>query len=275
MAGFYHIAYKAFKFLTLYVYSSRYEGGGFMFYTISNTLFYVLYIIILLIVFFLSVNAGRVIAGMFSTAIIATYYVHRDVEATFVEPSRTLSLAKARASDESQDARPLKQRKYDDYVKAKKDYDDAVKRDLESSLHGKDVRFSERLRLLPRRESADYASDSEHAAPPGPRRGGRRQDRIMLDAVEAFNERYNRDDVFADSDDENPVTNNRTSTNSSDFFIYRQPSLNKATWEMTPKAYREGLEREEAAELWGDIRPEQTRTVARQRRASIAMYYGD
>lgn len=156
-------------------------------------------------------------------------------------------------------------------MKAKKAYDEAVRKE---EMGCSDHSMGERLRLLPRTSSHEYSVDSFDPVPPTGRRGGRRESNMekVTDAVQAFNDRYNGDEhIFDDTDEENP--SNKTGQ-SADFFIYRQPSLNKATWEMAPKPYREGLEREEAADIWGDIRPEQTRKVARQRRASIAMYYG-
>jgi hypothetical protein len=272
VALFFYISLKVFKYMTLYIYGNHYEGGGFLFYTISSTLFSVLYMIILLIVFFFSVNGSRGVGIVFSLMLLVTYYVQCDVEKTFVGPSKTLSLAKARAFDESQDTRSERERKHDEYIKAEKAYKDAEQNEEEDGTNGG---ITERLRLLPRRSSGEFSADSDHA--PKFRRGGKRINNSdhVTDTVQAFNDRYQHDDLFTDSvhsgDEEKPGNKTR---NNSDLFIYRQPTLNKATWEMTPKSYREGLERDESAELWGDVRPEQTRKVARQRRASIAMYYG-
>ena len=96
----------------------------------------------------------------------------------------------------------------------------------------------------------------------------------LQDAVDAFNERYNGDDALEAFEDDDDIEGGGTKKNGDAFFIYRQPSLNRATWEVAPKPYRDSLERDESADLWGDDRPEQTRKVARQRRASIAQYYG-
>lgn len=284
VSSFFYVSYKVFKYMTLFIYGSQYEGGGFLFYTMSNILFFVLYMIILLMIFFFSVNGSSTVAGLFSVMLWMTLYVQLDVQKTFVAPSRTLSLAKARAFDDAQDTRPLKDRKFDEYQKARKAYEEVKRSEDRAIAQGKRAPtspMSHRLRVLPRVDSCDELSaDSRHdfqrTSGHGTRAGRRAGVGIVPAAIHEFNERYNGDEAFYDSeDDEDPhdASVNKLSHNA-DFFIYRQPSLNKATWEMTPKSYRTGLERDEAAELWGDVRPEQTRKVARQRRASIAMYYG-
>jgi hypothetical protein len=285
VAGFFRLTYKVFRYMTLFVYGNHYEGGGFLFYTVSDIIFYVLYMINIVIAGYLSVHGTSILAGFFSAILFITILVHRDVHKTFVEPSKTLALTKARAFDETRDPRGLRDRKHENYMRAKKEYEEATLKESEEKedddCEGGDM--SKRLfkRLLPRTSSGDYSVVSScpgTAVSDHKKRSSMQMADVdtLEDAVARFNQRYNEDELFdAFEDDENPNESNTAAQSNATFFIYRQPSLNRATWEVIPKSYRDDVEREQDdADLWGDERPEQTRKVARQRRASIAQYYG-
>jgi len=262
--------------MTLFIYGARYEGGGFLFYSLSDTVFNILAMIQAVVAAYLAANGGGKVAIFFAITIFINLMVRSDVQRTFVIPSKTLSLNKARASDESQDKRSLKERKFDEYVEARKAYEKAKKEQNEmDSSDGDPSRKALFKPLLPRVDSSEFSIESMESPPPvAPARRGKKRDTTRrLSAVELFNIRYNEEQLLEEFDEENQAKK-ETNNDSSDFFIYRQPSLNKATWETTPKPYREGLEREEAAEVWADVRPEQVRKTARARRASIAMCYG-
>lgn len=284
VALFFKVAFKVFKFMTLYIYGGQYEGGGFLFYTISKIVFYVLYMIITVVAAYLAVNGSGTIGGLYIILLGVVFVVQRDVEHTFVVPSKMLSLTKARAFDESQDTRSLKEKAKEAFLKAKNLYEKAEKdeKDLGHSDHF-DARAESLTRpLLNRTNSVDSLSSgvSQHEPVSAPRRGRKRGGFVdtqsgdgassIVDAVELFNKRYTDENAF-DTEDED---GNPKAAPGTDFFIYRQPTLNKTTWETQPKAYRDGLEREESPEVWGDKRPEQVRHTARARRASIAMCYG-
>ena len=269
MAGFFLLARKVFTYMTLFIYGNHFEGGGFLFYTLSDILFYIMYMIILVVVGYFSIRGTGVQAGIFSIMLFVVIAVHRDVRNTFVEPSKTLSLAKARAFDETQDTRSLRERKFEQYTRAKKEYDAAVRKE-EAEGQG-DVSRQLFRRLLPRSSSGDVSLSSFDSSHHNDRRS-MNDTNSLEDAIQRFNDRYNGEDAFDDDEDINNDDSPGKPNNS--FFIYRQPALNRATWEVAPKPYRDSVERDEAAEVWGDERPEQTRKVARQRRASIAMYYG-
>lgn len=279
VAVFFKLSFKVFKFMTLYIYGGDYEGGGFLFYTISNIIFYVLYMIIAVIGAYLAVNGGGEIGVLYLLLLGVVFFVQRDVERTFVIPSKMLSLAKARVFDEKQDTRSWKEKTKDAFLKAKKAYKNAEKDEkaLGHSDHF-DAQAQNLMRPLHYRtdSSKSLGSDSNHVSVTAPRRGRKKgcvetqTGDAALSAVEMFNKRYTDENAF-DTEDED---GNPKAAPGTDFFIYRQPTLNKTTWETQPKAYRDGLEREEAPEVWGDKRPEQVRQTARARRASIAMCYG-
>ena len=278
VALFFRVAYKVFKFMTLYIYGGLYEGGGFLFYTISKIVFYVLYMIIIVVAAYLAVNGNGKIGGLYLILLGVVFIVQRDVEETFVVPSKMLSLTKARAFDETQDTRSWKEKAKEAFLKAKNVFEKAEKdeKELGHSNHF-DPRAENLMRpLIGRSNSTDSLSSglSDHGPANAPRRGRKRGGFVesgdVVDAVELFNKRYTDENAF-DTEDED---GNPKAAPGSDFFIYRQPTLNKTTWETQPKAYRDGLERDEAPEVWGDKRPEQVRHTARARRASIAMCYG-
>lgn len=221
VAMFFKCAYKVFKYMTLYVYGNAYEGGGFLFYTMNAVLFYVLYLLILIIVSYLSLHGNAAMAAVFSLTLIAVWMVHHEVYQTFVRPSLSLSLTKARLSD-------------------KNSYVSRYKKDDADGMENSDGSSSLRRKLLPRDTDASFSSDDESVEQ------GMTDSEKQRRAVERMEKRYENDETLSDLS----VTD--ASGPADDFFIYRQPSLNRATWEVAPRPYRDntvsGLDT--AAEVW-------------------------
>jgi Calcium-dependent channel, 7TM region, putative phosphate len=119
VALFYKCAYKVFKYMTVFLYGNGYAGGGFLFYTLNQFLFAILYFMIFLICGYISLNGGGVMAGTLSCLIFVVYGVQSAIHDTFVAPSRTLSLTKARLSDATEETRTPYQKRLDDFLHAK------------------------------------------------------------------------------------------------------------------------------------------------------------
>lgn len=231
VAFFFKCAYKVFKYMTLYVYGNHYEGGGFLFYTLTSILFYVLYLMIIMVAGYLSIRGSGAMASIFSLLLIITSAVHVSVHRTFVIPSKTLSLAKARISDESNDPRTTKQRKLEAYLKAKAAFEEMAQED------GPTTETLTR-KLLPASDvstvdddnypSSDVNESSDNSANDADRR---------RTAMQKLERKYREEETFSE------VTESDASGSRPDFFIYRQPSLNRATWEVSPRSYHRNAEK--------------------------------
>lgn len=181
---------------------------------------------------YLSVFGNPVEAGIFSIMLIVTVAVHLAVHRIFIEPSRTLSLVKAVAADRSADAGILRKRKYDQYVRAKREWEACQRmEDGEGPSAGK--------MALENFSSEFFGTDSDNS--PSARRSSetaQSSDQIRA-AIARMEDRFKADDYDRLSD----LTSSEYDANepSQRFFIYRQPSLNRATWESRPRPYRQEL----------------------------------
>lgn len=236
VAVFFKCAYRVFFYMTLFIYGNNYEGGGFLFYTLNNVLFYMLYLLILLISSYLSLHGTGEMAGIFAVLLFVVALVHIDIHRTFVVPSRSLSLTKARLSDQ----------------KSKRESPRA--RDIQSEEDDNTTQFQRQNRH--RRASIDEEILRKRLFPPSSTRmslSAQGQDLESVEEGDSDNsvslqkaiERMERRYV----DDLSELSDTEASGPAHDFFIYRQPSLNRATWEVAPRPYRDVV-RQEKAEVW-------------------------
>jgi len=239
VAVFFKCAYKVFKYMNLFIYLSPYEGGGFLFYTLSSILFYVLYIIILIIAGYFSLHGSAAMAIVLLLMIPVACFVQRGVYKTFVRPSKTLSLTKAVISDNARDKRSKRERKLQEYLRAKMDLEQAEEEE-ESQQHELEAK------LLPQ-SSAIFHVDEDYSGTSRRETLTSREENVPSDqtqqAVERIERRYRPYDSMSE------VTESDGSGPGPDFFVYRQPSLNRATWEVSPRPYRYKAERDDV-EMW-------------------------
>lgn len=132
VALFFLCSYKVFKYMALFVYGSTSESGGSLFYILTTILLFVVYMNILVISGYLSLNGSNQMAAVFLIVmIVVTAVLHQLIQTIFVKPSMTLSLEKARLSDEANDTRTAMERKLERYSEAKREFQRA--KDEESS----------------------------------------------------------------------------------------------------------------------------------------------
>jgi len=244
VAGFFFLASKVFTFMALYVYSNNYEAGGFLHYTLSNILFAVLYLVILIVAGTISAHGSNAMASVFLFPLLAiTLTVQRLVYKTFVEPSLTLSLTRAREFDENSDRRTPYERKLQLVMDAKKEFEDLQeKNDFDSGHRDKILStFAEHAEknTFGGNEDATLVSEEDGHLPgdakPGEssppeserrRKAAARMQRRYHEGVDSLSDVT--DSEWSDS-----------TTPTLDYFVYRQPSLNRAMWESSPRPYRE------------------------------------
>jgi hypothetical protein len=162
-------------------------------------------------------------ASVFILMLAATIMVHKAIQGTFVQPSRTLALTKARVSDEGKErerACKPRSRSLSHLKSVKKSF-----RDGDTT-----TRFtsdaSERKSLM---DSADGLSDEEMDEETN-------EETKRRLAVEKIEKRYERP-----SSSLSHAEQGKRSSSSGDYFIYRQPSMNRATWEVSPRPYRDDI----------------------------------
>lgn len=218
--------------MTLYVYGKKYEGGGFLFYTMSNILFIVTYLVILVLAGSLSAHGTGGGAIAFLLLLPITYFVQRVIFKTFVKPSMTLSLARARAFDEQNDKRTPYERKWQKYRDAKKELEN-----ISVSDHGSGEKL---LTLVTDAATGLKSDETSGASPPILPDQNRTLDEDHLTesqlrkiALLSMQRRYQENESMSDVTDDCAF----------DFFVYRQPSLNQATWEYGPRPYRKNVVR--------------------------------
>lgn len=236
--GYFRCTYKAFKYMYLFYYGKFYENGGQLFYHLSTIVFFILYLVTLIVIGYLSRYGTGAMAGLFAIVLLIILVTHLKVMHTFVEPSRMLSLAKARMIDDTMDRRNSNQRKLDAYRRAKADLRGLE--DSEGQCHGRTEHSlmnsllehsalddDEESPLLSDDESIETFTDSQRKAI----------------ADKRMQMRYREHDSVSDFTDEEYDPGN-------DFFIYRQPSLNRVTWELSPRPYRQRFCKDSDCEIW-------------------------
>lgn len=224
--------------MTLFTYGKDYEGGGFMFYTLSDILFCVLYITIVSSAGYFSLHGSKVLGGMYSVLLLITVVVHRDVLKTFIKPSKTLSLAKARAVDEASDTRTPHDRKIQEFIRARQALE-TFERKGSTDIDDREIELFQGLLATP--VPAPTLFDGDPMELDAGAESGLQSDEMEFLEVEqrqraaARMQRLYQEELgescseFADSE---------LSGHRAGFFIYRQPSLNQATWEVAPLPYR-------------------------------------
>lgn len=275
VAAFFILAYKVFKYMNLFVYGKRYEGGGFLFYTLSNIIFFVVYMIVVIIAAFFSLHGSGVLAGVFCLLLFITYYVQRDIHRTFVVPSRTLSLSKARAFDadrrdrqsgREQNMAELRrlQKRVEELKKWRSSSEDgkatavvAEEEEAEDDRENSVIRYLHHDNFaaeLDRNNTQSVGlSDSERSSHSTRRQvalGSATDSELGLDEEEHRRRLMNRFQPRYQEDAVSDLSTSESNGPGSDFFIYRQPSLNRATWELAPRPYRKKILRDAETEIW-------------------------
>lgn len=236
VALFFKSAFKVFKYMTLYIYGNDYEGGGFLFYQLTDLVFLLLYGLIILLTGYFSLFGSAAMAGVFSLLLFVTIATHRVMIKAFTKPSETLALTKALEFDTSETS--PRDRALKEFFRAKAF--------LEENEDDNDYR-REMQRLMPSSgESVDNMSMSSQSRYRGDRSVSGRRNSLqsevgteagsvdVRESLKRFARRYEDEDAMSDI---TGATDDKGS--SRDFFIYRQPSLNRSTWETMPRPYWE------------------------------------
>lgn len=227
---YFRSAYKVFRYMILFIYDKTYENGGKLFYCLSTILFLVLYMVVLIIVGYLSLRGTAAMAGLFGGMLLIILLTQVHIHRTFVVPSRTLSLAKARIIDDGKSAI---------HQGRKKDTEDTPRTAVGPRRRHR--RSNSLIQSLLENAGDDLDEDTDTADLSDSNDTVESETRRAL-ADRRMQERYREMDTMSDVTDED--------SQGIDFFIYRQPSLNRVTWELSPRPYRERIDRDVHCEIW-------------------------
>lgn len=219
-ALYFYVAAKVYTHQALFVYAQPYEGGGKLMYLLNRSIFGIVYLSICFFAAILGLkDAGIASAvGFFVLMLIITYVVDIWITTTFVNPSITLALTNARIIDEETKARNERKRLYKEFKDEKR-----RKRKEEESSTSRFESGSGKENYLP--------SQLRSSVPESKKMGltKRSESNIRDEYISAKNKRKAAKEKNApskSSDDDNRIA---------EFYLYRQPQLNKTTWETKPR----------------------------------------
>ena len=245
-SAYFYVATKVYTYQALFVYAQRYEGGGKLMYYLNRTTFTIIYIAVTIF----SINLGLRGAGVqapsfFVIMMFLTILVDRKIAKNFAVPSTTLALTNARLIDEDSARKEERLQRYKEYKveKAEKKAVAAKTRKEEKSKSKKvdsatdrvkdsinSVEEEELLKTPARVTSSDGKTILQlpvlrENTPDQLRQ--RRAAKLAADS-KGGNRLYGGDNDDSDGEGSDGV----------DFYLYRQPQLNKTLWEKKPRPYR-------------------------------------
>ena len=225
-ALFFYVATKVYTHQALFVYAQPYEGGGKLMYQLNRSVLSVVYTTVNVFAVLLALKKERVTAIVFAIVMNAlTFRVDREIKKKFITPGLTLALTNARMIDEQNKLDEDRVRQYREYRRAK-----ITKRRKEAQSKFVESKTEKPSLLKVGRSSsillgARNTDDSPIKSRPEVKRT--RFNATADKSVAGKSIAALEDD--SDSDD--------SMENDQDFYLYRQPELNKSIWETKPRSY--------------------------------------
>jgi len=242
-AVYFYLAIKVHTHQALYVYAQPYEGGGMIMYQLNRSIFAIIYISIGIFSVLFSLKKSQTSGYMFGIVMtIITILTDVKIRKDFVKPSITLALTNARIIDEENSRRQELSRKYQEYKAAKRERKkrEVTIKSTESSNTtdrkfnydvDRNIRFNSEIEdvdnsYMPTSLIASKADNDPIA------RTLSSPTRVRFSKLERRTS--NRKPASLTSDSRNRSTD---SCDDKDFYLYRQPQLNKSLWETKPRPY--------------------------------------
>jgi len=224
-AVFFYIAVKVYTHQALFIYAQPYEGGGKLMYQLNRSVFAIVYTTNSIFSVLLSLKGNQIAAASFFLVFnIGTLLVDRRVTKKFITPGLTLALTNARLIDEEIKKKEEVSRAYVEYKAMK-------------MMKMKEASRAANI-LQQNQKYDDIGASSKSQLPPRPNQNVRvRHARFKHDVknVERPSSSHSKKKVrrtndFSDSDDD-------SLDGDDDFYLYRQPHLNRSQWETKPRPY--------------------------------------
>ena len=259
-AVYFYFGTKVYTHQALYVYGQRYEGGGKLMYQLSRTVFSILYFSICIFSILLGLKSMRIAAIAFLVVMmVITVLVDKNITYLFVKPSLNLALSNARVIDEEIKIQKERDRLYEEYKKArakkkKEDYTMLKLKKINKTIYETegdddgDTNASPNMSYMPStlfagsKITTNTSSNDSNNPSSDRERVSFSADVKILPSISSPRRRkkiLTKDDDATLSQSENIEVVAGNSSDSDDFYLYRQPSLNKDLWETEPRAYWE------------------------------------
>jgi|Transcript_11259 hypothetical protein len=242
VAIFFYLATKVYTHQALYVYAQPYEGGGKLMYLLNKSIFIILHISITIFGTVLGLREAPIMGPTFLIVMnLITFLVRRRVYKTFVEPSVTLALTNARIIDEENERKAERMRAYQTYKEEKKE----KRRQAIKAANQNSKRFS--LPSVSEEEEPAAGDAKEKSASYLPTSLATSASKtVHFKNVESSSSSSSEQQKLtqrhvAKAGEKVKVEQQTKNENDAamDFFLYRQPSLNKSLWETKPRPYRD------------------------------------
>jgi len=230
-AAYFYLATKVYTHQSLFVYRQPYEGGGMIMYQLNRSVFVIIYISVIIFSILFGLKKGQSAGLAFGIVMITmTILVDIKIGRDFVKPSITLALTNARIIDEDNARRQELSRKWQEYRAVKK-----KRKELEKAEAEENLKHNSETKLSYHDEGERVGNSYMPASLISPK---------LISPRSTNKRRVNvRDDVIDEKESsmlDSPKTPRRRSLGTKDdhdFYLYRQPQLNKALWEKEPRPY--------------------------------------
>mmetsp|Transcript_41498 Transcript_41498/g.81344 ORF Transcript_41498/g.81344 Transcript_41498/m.81344 type:complete len:610 (-) Transcript_41498:238-2067(-) len=226
----FYISTKVYTHQALLICAQKYEGGGLHMYMLNTLVFILLYVSIIILTFYLLIrNEGKLYIGVVFVSCIfpIVLYVDVKIKRRFVFPSQTLSLARARALDEENLVKEETSRKYREY-KAEKEMRKKIQKAKEKK--GKSTEATKTIHGDNRKKNVAPMLQMHALEKPG----------TEFDHSQAINGIQNN--RKKNPQEQSLLVGDKMKVKKKDmkddYFVYRQPSLNRLKWETKPQPYR-------------------------------------
>mmetsp|Transcript_969 Transcript_969/g.1398 ORF Transcript_969/g.1398 Transcript_969/m.1398 type:complete len:478 (+) Transcript_969:82-1515(+) len=228
-AVFFFIALKVYVHQALFVYAQPYEGGGKLMYLLNRSVFVILYLAIGIFSTVLGLReAASQAPTFFILATSMTLIVDLNIQKKFVKPSATLALANARMVDEENKKKAERMERYQQYIEAKRQVNSKNKKKQVIPTFEEEDTTETNVVHTPQQKRIVFRVAKEIDPKTLEKREEEKRSKLSAGAAQLGFSWSSRDDG------RNPFQRSRNS----DFYLFRQPSLNKSLWETKPRPYR-------------------------------------
>jgi len=238
---YFYLATKVYTHQSLFVYAQPYEGGGMIMYELNRSIFVIIYISIAIFSILFNLKTERIMGLLFGIGMITmTMLVDIKIRTNFIKPSITLALTNARIIDEENARCQELSRQYQEYKAAKREKKKReVKNKLANSPATLNVKFKHDV-------DEEKSFDVGKSYIPSSLKNNTSASPLSLSRRVQFEKPGKRSSSqVPGGSGGKPSTLTLASSNTSadnsndneDFYLYRQPQLNKALWETTPRTY--------------------------------------
>eukprot|EP00555_Chaetoceros_dichaeta_P001918 CAMPEP_0198277244 /NCGR_PEP_ID=MMETSP1447-20131203/65739_1 /TAXON_ID=420782 /ORGANISM="Chaetoceros dichaeta, Strain CCMP1751" /LENGTH=1436 /DNA_ID=CAMNT_0043972247 /DNA_START=89 /DNA_END=4397 /DNA_ORIENTATION=- len=236
-AFYFYLAAKVYTHQSLFVYAQLYEGGGVIMYQLNRSIFVIIYISIVIFSVLFSLKKDRMTGLVFGIMMtIITVLVDIKITKDFVKPSITLALTNARVIDEENKQSQDESRQYLEYRAKKRERQRKKRREEErqatNNLEELGVSLNKKFE-----DVKDVIDENESA------HSEIKNDRnTYIPALRVSPKYKNKSRATSSSSQVSsrsggnppPLTSDSNKldkfNNYDEFYLYRQPQLNKALW---------------------------------------------